>query len=77
MSQDSQPGRLLGPYSCLSTLLQLFLIGTGIEKSRRLFVQKDQLHRKLWKNKGFCAKPPAGSAFVRWDLRNTALSPTG
>ena len=30
ISQDSQPGRWLGPHSCLSTLLQLFVIGVGI-----------------------------------------------
>ena len=30
MSQDSQPGGRLGPYSSLATLLQLFVIGRGI-----------------------------------------------
>src|SRR6267143_5518360 len=31
ISQDSQPGRWLRPHSCLSTILQLFVIGVGIE----------------------------------------------
>jgi hypothetical protein len=30
MSQDSPQGRLLGPYSCLSTFRQFFVIGQGI-----------------------------------------------
>ena len=31
LRQDSPQGRRLGPYSCRSTLLQLFVIGEGIE----------------------------------------------
>src|SRR6516165_11638768 len=31
ISQDSQPRRRLGPYSCRATLLQLCVIGEGIE----------------------------------------------
>jgi hypothetical protein len=30
IGQDSQSGRRLGPYSCRSTLRQLFVIGEGI-----------------------------------------------
>jgi hypothetical protein len=31
IGQDAQPGRRLGPYSCRATLLQLFVIGEGID----------------------------------------------
>ena len=31
IGEDSQSGRRLGPYSCRSTLLQLFVIGEGID----------------------------------------------
>jgi tetratricopeptide (TPR) repeat protein len=37
MSQDAQPGHLLGPYSCLSTRVQLFIIGEGIVSHDAVF----------------------------------------
>jgi hypothetical protein len=37
MGQDSQPGRRLGSYACRSTLLQLVVIGEGINISLPYF----------------------------------------
>jgi len=48
MTPDSPQGRQLGAYSCLSTLLQLFVIGRGIDKAKaweaRLPTAKVALH---------------------------------
>jgi hypothetical protein len=40
MAPDSRQGRLLRPYSYVSTLLQLFVIGEGIER-RKSFISQD------------------------------------
>ena len=36
MSQDSHPGRQLGPYACFATFLQLFVIGQGIVTAKNI-----------------------------------------
>jgi len=69
---DSQQGRRLGTYSCLSTLLQLFVSGRGIDAN--------ELNNIEWKGSG-CLTGKAVRKFEiktgwgKWTDHESGLSP--